>query len=227
MNKKLILFDLDGTLIDSGPDLAASLNFMLQKLGRETFSDGIIHTWVGNGAQTLVKRALVGKKEIDKDVDETLFQRALKIFLEHYEQHVCVKTYLFANVATTLEQLHKNYKMAIVTNKPSAFVAPILETLAIKKYFDAYIGADSLEKKKPHPMPLEYMCKKFACSVEESIMVGDSKNDILAANALGMQSIGVEYGYNYGESIEVHKPTFVVKDFAEILDILGEEVAKN
>ena len=156
MNKKLILFDLDGTLIDSGPDLAAALNFMLQELGRKTFNDETIHTWVGNGAQTLVKRALLGKKELDIDVEEKLFQKALAIFLEHYEQNVCVKTFLYPNVASTLEKLQaKNYTMCIVTNKPYAFVKPILETLDIEKYFDAYIGADSLEKKKPHPMPLE------------------------------------------------------------------------
>jgi len=228
-NKKLIIFDLDGTLIDSVPDLASSINYMLQELARESFSEELIHTWVGNGAQTLVKRALLGKKELDEKIDALLFENALEIFLNHYEANICVNTFLYPKVKETLEQLHnKNYLLTIVTNKPVKFIQPILDTLEIEHFFHDYIGADSLEKKKPDPMPLQYMCDKFSIKVEEALMVGDSKNDILAAQALNMHSIGVTYGYNYAEPISVYNPTDIVDDFSKIVELLtGERVEKK
>lgn len=228
-NKKLIIFDLDGTLIDSAPDLALALNYMLERIGRESFSEEIINTWVGNGAQTLVKRALLGKKELDEEVDALLFENALQIFLDHYEANVCVNTFLYPKVKETLEYLQsKNYLLSIVTNKPFKFVKPILESLEIEELFHDYIGADSLERKKPDPMPLEYMCEKFSIAIEDTLMVGDSKNDILAAQALNMHSVGVSYGYNYAEPISVHNPTYIVDDFSKIAELLtGERVEKK
>jgi phosphoglycolate phosphatase len=217
--KELIIFDLDGTLIDSVPDLATAVNQMQRDLGREVFSEDLIRSWVGNGAQTLVKRALSADVEIDKNLDDDLFTKALAIFLAAYKEHACVKTKTYPNVGSTLKALHENgYKMAIVTNKPYAFVAPILETLKLQRYFSLYLGGDSLPEKKPHPEPLLYVCDKMGYSVKQALMVGDSKNDILAANAAGMQSIAVSYGYNYGEDISAFKPDVVVDDFADILE---------
>lgn len=216
-NKKLIIFDLDGTLIDSVPDLALSLNAMLESLGRDAFSEDIIHSWLGNGAQTLVKRALLGKIEVDEAIDEKLFQKALANFLLLYKKNVCVKTTLYPNVLETLIVLKKEgYKMAIVTNKPVAFVAPILDTLDMSDFFEYFIGGDSLSVKKPEPEPLFHVCEKMDVGVSESIMIGDSKNDILAAKAANMDSIGVTYGYNYGEEISQFSPDEVVADFKAI-----------
>jgi phosphoglycolate phosphatase len=221
-NKKLIIFDLDGTLIDSVPDLTASINFMLEKLKRKTFSEDTIREWVGNGAQILVKRALSGKAIVDPDIDENLFSKALDIFLQNYEQNVCVKTTTYVNVTQSLKALKKSgYKQAIVTNKPYSFIKPILEKLELFELFDLYIGGDSLSKKKPDPEPLLHVCKKLDVKIEDSIMVGDSKNDIVAANACEMQSIGVSYGYNYGEDISIYNPSLVIHDFKDILMTLG------
>lgn len=228
-NKKLIIFDLDGTLIDSAPDLANAINYMLQELGQKSFSEELINTWVGNGAQTLVKRALLGKKEVDEEVDVLLFEKGLQIFLEHYEENICVNTFLYPKVKETLVHLHKKeYLLSIVTNKPYKFVQPILESLEIENFFHDYIGADSLERKKPDPMPLQYMCDKFSVNIENALMIGDSKNDILAAQALNMHSIGVSYGYNYAEPISVHNPTHIVDDFSKIAELLtGERVEEK
>ena len=110
--------------------------------------------------------------------------------------------------------------MAIVTNKPFAFVEPILKGLELLELFEYFIGGNSLAEKKPSPVPLLHVCEKLKVSVEECVMVGDSKNDILAGNACGMQTIGVTYGYNYGENIGVHNPSIIVDDFGEILNIL-------
>ena len=220
-NKKLLLFDLDGTLIDSGPDLALALNDMLTQLHRENFSLETIHNWVGNGAQTLVKRALLGKKEIEESVEEALFSKALEIFLNSYAQNVCVETLLYPEVKTTLETLQsRGYRLAIVTNKPYDFVAPILEGLEIASYFEYFIGGDSLVQKKPRPEPLLHICEKLGESVENSLMIGDSKNDILAAHAAGMDSVGVSYGYNYAEPIELSKPTYVINSMRELVGLL-------
>ena len=220
-NKKVILFDLDGTLINSGPDLALAVNHMLQILNRETFSEDVIDGWVGNGAQMLVQRALSGQREIDKNLDAELCSDALDIFLNFYAKNLCVATVAYSNVPATLTRLKETgYRLAIVTNKPFAFVEPILESLTLSGLFELILGGDSLDKKKPDPLPLLHVSKKMNVSAEQCVMVGDSKNDILAANAAGMQSIGVTYGYNYGEDIAVYQPDMIVDDFSELLELL-------
>ncbi len=222
-NKKVILFDLDGTLVDSAPDLASAVNHMLKTLGRETFDDELIRGWVGNGAQVLVKRGLSGKSVIDESIDPALIAEALATFLEYYAQNLSVRTLPYPNVPTTLKDLKsKGYRLALVTNKPFDFIAPLLEGLELADLFELCIWGDSLAKRKPDPMPLLHVCEHLDVSISECVMVGDSKNDILAANAAGMQSIGVTYGYNYGEAISVYEPDSVVDDFSEITTLLGE-----
>jgi len=220
-NKKAILFDLDGTLIDSVPDLALAVNEMLTILEKETFSEDTIRYWVGNGAQTLVKRALLDKKEVENErIDKTYFKKAHTIFLEAYGKHLCRATRPYPHVVETLEVLkNRGYRLTIITNKPEQFVEPILKGLGFDDLFETYLGGDSLPKKKPDPMPLLHMCDLLGLTVESCVMVGDSKNDILAANACGMQSIGVTYGYNYAEEISIYKPDAVVNDFSNILEL--------
>ena len=217
-NKKLLIFDLDGTLINSALDLAKAVNYMLVKLGKETFEEETIHGWVGNGALTLVKRALLGKRELDDTLDADYVEKALNIFLDYYEANLCNATVPYPNVTQTLQTLReKGYTLAIVTNKPFKFVAPILKGLEMDGLFDEVLGGDSLAEKKPHPAPLLHVCETLGITVEASVMIGDSKNDILAANACGMDSVGVTYGYNYGEDIGVHKPTIIIDDFKYLL----------
>ena len=212
---------MDGTLIDSSPDLALAVNHMLTTLNRNTFSTDTIHYWVGNGAQTLVKRALSGSSTIDKTLDPTLFEEALAIFLDFYTKNLIVKTKTYPNVKNTLTILHRlNYRLAIATNKPFAFVEPILKVLELSELFELILGGDSLEEKKPSPLPLLHICKTLNVDVKDAVMLGDSKNDILAANACGMHSVGFTYGYNYGEDINIYKPNFVFDEFADILSTI-------
>jgi len=219
--KKAILFDLDGTLIDSVPDLALALNMMLKSLGRDTFSEETIRYWVGNGAQILVKRALLGNRNEKQNVDDALFKTALKLFLNFYGTDPGGITAIYPGVPETLEAFRKkDYKLAIVTNKPYLFVGPILKNLHLDHFFEFWVGGDSLPQKKPDPALLFHASEKMDLPVEECIMVGDSKNDILAANAAGMQSIGVTYGYNYGEDISLYGPDVIVDDFSDILSCL-------
>ena len=220
-NKKVILFDLDGTLIDSAPDLAVAVNHMLEALNRETFNEEIIRLWVGNGAQMLVKRALSGQREIDENLDPILFSKALDIFLTFYGENLCNTTITYPNVRFTLKTLKaQGYRLVIVTNKPFDFIEPILEGLQLTGVFELYLGGDSLAEKKPSPLPLLHVCEKLNISVEQCLMIGDSKNDLLAAKAAHMQSVGVTYGYNYGEDITIYDPDVVFDDFADILSTL-------
>lgn len=220
-HKKVIIFDLDGTLIDSSGDLALAINHMLKTINRSTFTLDEIHNWVGNGAQTLVKRALSGSSEISTNIEAKTFTHALDVFLDFYAKNLAVETVPYPHVLTTLAQLKAHgYKLVIVTNKPFDFVAPILEALQLKGYFEFFLGGDSLKEKKPNPAPLLYVCEKLKVTPQECVMVGDSKNDILAAKACKMQSIGVTYGYNYGEPIETYKPDLSFSDFSDITKVL-------
>ena len=220
-NKELIIFDLDGTLIDSVPDLALSVNHTLKSINRDVFPEDTIRTWVGNGAATLVKRALSQSATINDDIDDKLFEKALDIFLKFYSNNLTVSTILYDDVKETLENLqNKNYRLAIVTNKPYDFIEPILECLELSDLFEYYIGGDSLEVKKPNPMPLLHVCEKLNVSVENSLMIGDSKNDIIAANEANMDSIALSYGYNYDEDISTYEPNIVFDNFADINKVL-------
>jgi len=221
-NKKAIIFDLDGTLIDSVPDLAVAVNYMLKTLGRDTFSEDTIRQWVGNGAKILVDRALSANSKIDESIEPQFRQKALDIFLDFYEHNLAIHTIAYPNVITTLRELkQKGYILTIVTNKPYKFVEPILKELDIYQLFEFYLGGDSLKEKKPHSAPLIYVSNRLNISIDDCVMIGDSKNDILSANGCGMDSIGVTYGYNYGEDISVYNPNVVIDDFADIISLLN------
>ena len=221
-NKKLLIFDLDGTLIDSVPDLAEAVNFMLQELQQTPFSIDIIRGWVGNGAETLVKRALSSSADINTQLDNVLVTQALSVFLKYYANNLANTTRTYPHVKETLLTLkEQGYSMSIVTNKPIAFVAPILTALELDGLFELILGGDSLAVKKPDPLPLLHSCKALSFSIAESLMIGDSKNDILAANAATMESVGVTYGYNYDEDINTFSPTTVIDDFQSILTLLS------
>ncbi|RUM74711.1 MAG: phosphoglycolate phosphatase [Sulfurovum sp.] len=218
VNKKLLIFDLDGTLIHSALDLAISVNLMLEKLGENPFKEEIIHGWVGNGAHTLVWRALSGKKEVDTTLDKSYLSDALALFLKLYEKNLCVATKPYPHVKETLTSLKsKGYRLSLVSNKPFQFIEPILKKLALDGFFEIILGGDSLEKKKPDSLPLLYVCNTLGIDITQSVMIGDSKNDIQAANACQMDSIAVTYGYNYGEDIALYHPSIIINDFKDLI----------
>ncbi len=221
-DKKLLIFDLDGTLIDSVPDLALAINFMLQEINRSEFSEEIIRPWVGNGAEILVKRALSANSMVDEHLDKRLVSKAFEIFISHYQAHLAVKTQLYPHVLSTLQALKKlGYRLTIITNKPTPFVAPILKEFGLEPLIEYYLGGESLSQKKPHPLPLLHLCKELQLKPEACVMIGDSRNDLLAANAAKMESIAVTYGYNQGENLQDYTPTAIIDNFADILPLLN------
>lgn len=218
-DKELIIFDFDGTLINSVPDLTLAINKMLSHYNLLPLTINEVAPFVGNGAKPMVKRALEHAMP-NKKVSEELLGKALEIYFLAYREVICDETFMYAGVLETLNYLNKNgYKMAICTNKPFNFIEPILDKLLIKRFFKLWIGEDSLSKKKPDGAPLLHIADRINTTVEKCIMVGDSKNDILAARNSGMESIGVSYGYNYNENIADYNPTKVVDSFADLQEL--------
>ena len=185
-DKELIIFDFDGTLIDSSPDLTQAINIMLAHYNLKPLSEKEVSLYIGNGSIILVERALKNRFAT-KEISEELFKEAFDIYYSAYGEVVCDKTYLYPGVLETLQHLDsKGYDMAICTNKPFEFIEPILDGLAIKQFFKLWIGADSLPKQKPDALPLLHLAQTLNRDIEKSIVVGDSKNDILAAqNEIG------------------------------------------
>lgn len=219
--KNVLLFDLDGTLVDSGPDLALAVNRTLKELNKATFDQDTIHHWVGNGAKVLIERALSGSSTIDKQLEESVVQEALAIFLKHYQECLCVESVLYDDVQHGLLTLKATgFRLAIITNKPAIFIQPILTGLGIDNVFELLIGGDTLAEKKPHPAPLYYALEQLNVTAEQCVMIGDSKNDILAAKAANIDSVGLTYGYNYGEDINQYQPQWCFDTFAELLTAL-------
>lgn len=221
-DKELILFDFDGTLIDSVPDLAAAINHMLSRLGRPPFETSRIRGWVGNGARTLVERALGASCGNETGLPPASVDDALALFLDYYAENLAVGTIAYPGVPELLRQLRAGgYRLALVTNKPHAFIGPILRKMGMESLFEMTLGGDSLPQKKPHPLPLLHVCEQLGIAPEKCVMVGDSKNDILAAKAAGMHCIGLGYGYNYGEEIASYLPDLVLNDFRALSNPFG------
>lgn len=213
-------FDLDGTLVDSVPDLATALNQMLSHYQLPTYDEQIIRHWVGNGARVLVERGLSGGAEINHHHMQPEIDAALEKFLFYYRTLKTKSTVLYDGVFDTLHALkNRGYTLVLITNKPSEFIEPILSAFSLSALFSLTIGGDSLPEKKPSALPLLYACEKLYISPSQCVMVGDSKNDILAAKAANIKSIGLTYGYNYGESIATYQPDWVLDNFSDILKL--------
>ncbi|RAR31095.1 phosphoglycolate phosphatase [Pseudomonas sp. MDMC224] len=213
---RLVMFDLDGTLIDSVPDLAEAVDRMLVELGRAPAGVEKVRDWVGNGARVLVRRALAGGLD-HAAVGEAETEEALARFLDIYADchHL---TALYPGVHELLEALSTAaVELAVVTNKPERFVAPLLEQVGLGGYFRWIIGGDTLPQQKPDPAALLQVMRLAGVEAAQSLFVGDSRNDVLAARAAAVPCIAVSYGYNHGRPIAEERPSLVVDSLAELL----------
>jgi len=222
MDKQLLIFDFDGTLIDSVPDLADATNAMLTTLGKDTYPIETIRNWIGNGSRLLVERALVGKVEVlagELTVEKA--DHAEQVFFEAYKNLSGSKTVAYPDVDSGLKQLKAaGYTLALVTNKPIRFVPKILQSFGWQELFSEVLGGDSLSTKKPDPAPLLHVCKKLNVAPEQAVMIGDSRNDILAGQNANMDTLGLSYGYNYGQDIRELNPTEAFDSFKALQDYL-------
>ena len=222
MDKQLLIFDFDGTLIDSVPDLADATNAMLTTLGKTPYPIETIRNWVGNGSKVLVERALVGKIEVlegELTVEEA--DHAEQVFFDAYKNLSGSKTVAYPDVDSGLKKLKSaGFTLALVTNKPIRFVPKILQSFGWQDLFSEVLGGDSLAQKKPDPTPLLHVCEALNVASTQAVMIGDSRNDILAGQNANMDTLGLSYGYNYGQDIRELNPTEAFDDFAALVDYL-------
>ncbi|MDT8879876.1 phosphoglycolate phosphatase [Halomonas saccharevitans] len=256
---RLVAFDLDGTLIDSVPDLAVAADAALVDLGLAPQGEARVRNWVGNGSLTLMERALrfatqaselpetdrrggpmpgmasvaprevvtapprrsvAGKASLEagEEIDKDLLEQAHTAFLAHYGRAPCARTRLYPGAREALEGLSaRGLPLALVTNKPSAFIAPLLEAFDLARHFALCLGGDSLAAKKPDPAPLLHVAAHFDVAPSACLMVGDSRHDIEAGRAAGFRTLAVPYGYNHGEPVALSRPDGTVESLAELV----------
>nr|WP_269137892.1 phosphoglycolate phosphatase [Pseudomonas sp. MMS21 TM103] len=210
------MFDLDGTLVDSVPDLAAAVDKSLLQLGQPAAGIGQVRDWVGNGARVLVRRALAGGLQ-HEHIDDAYAEQALELFMQAYAEGHAL-TLIYPGVRETLDWLHaQRVEMAIITNKPERFVAPLLDDKGLGRYFRWIIGGDTLPQQKPEPAALLHVLQLARVEARQALFIGDSRNDVLAAKAAGVPCVALSYGYNHGRPIAEEGPLRVLDDLRQLL----------
>jgi len=214
------MIDLDGTLVDSVPDLAYCADAMLTELGMPTRGEAKVRQWVGNGVERLVKRALLDR--LEGEPEPALFDKALPVFMALYKENVSQRSRLYPGVKEGLEFLRgAGYKLGCITNKAAAFTEPLLKDVGIYDYFEIVVSGDTLPVKKPDPRPLLHAAEYFKVDPAHALMVGDSISDVKAARAAGFQIICMSYGYNHGQDIRDAEPDAVIDSMSELAGLLG------
>jgi len=218
---EMILIDVDGTLVDSVPDLAYCVDEMMTVLGREPHGEVRVRDWVGNGVERLVRRALVGA--LQGEPEEADFDRAYPVFLELYAENTSRRSCLYPGVREGLDRLKAaNYRLGCVTNKAAQFTEPLLKDLGVYDDFSVVISGDTLTKKKPDPAPLLHAAELLGCQPSDAMMIGDSVSDVAAARAAGFQIVCMSYGYNHGVDIREAAPDAVINTLTEIMPLLEQ-----
>jgi phosphoglycolate phosphatase len=212
---KLVIFDLDGTLIDSELDLATAVNAMLRHYGRKELPLQVIGTYIGDGAPMLIRRALGDPSHRE------FLQEALNYFLLYYRDHKLDNTYPYAGIKEALPQIgNGERKLAVLTNKPVRASQAILTGLGLAESFFQVYGGNSFETKKPDPLGANTLMREADVQPDETVMVGDSGVDILTARNAGMWSVGVTYGFA-PQTLEQVPPDVLVDTPAELASALS------
>jgi len=197
---KAVMIDLDGTLLDTIPDLAVAANMMLSDLGMPVLPESTIRNFVGKGINNLIERTLTNS--MDGKPDPALFQRALPVYEKSYHAVNGKHTTIYPGVKEGLDLLRaQGFPMACVTNKSERFTLPLLEYVSLSGYFESVVAGDTLPQKKPDPAPLLHACKQLKVAPAEMLMIGDSVNDAQAARSAGCPVFCVTYGYNEGHDV--------------------------
>ena len=212
---KVALIDLDGTLVDSVPDLAWCVDETMKALDMPVRGEAKVRSWVGNGLTRLMERALVD--DINGKPDEALYNKARPIYMDFYAKNSSTLSQLYPGVEVGLDWLKsQKIPMGCVTNKDEAFTLPILKDMEIRDYFDIVISGDTLTVKKPDPAPLLHGANFFGVAAEQALMIGDSLNDVQASRAAGFSIVCMSYGYNHGIDIRTADPDAVIDSFTEL-----------
>jgi phosphoglycolate phosphatase len=221
---KMVLIDVDGTLVDSVPDLAWCVDEMMRQLDMPERGDASVRHWVGNGVPRLVERALTNN--LDGMPDQALFDKAYPLFLDLYADNTSKRSVLYDGVTEGLAYLQSaGYRLGCVTNKASQFTLPLLKTLGLYDLFEIVISGDTLPKKKPDPLPLLHAAEKLGVTPAESLMLGDSMSDVKAARAAEFRIVCMTYGYNHGEDIRDSNPDAVIDSMTELEGLFEKAAA--
>jgi phosphoglycolate phosphatase len=217
-----VLFDLDGTLVDSAPDLTTAVNRSLADQGGTPLSEAQVRHWIGDGARWLIARALAGRRDIHIEPPGT--EAALARFFVHYHDCLCVGSRLYPGVLAGLESIEASGRpMGVVTNKPAAFTGPLLEALGIAGFFGVAVSGDTVGVRKPDPAPLVHAAGVLGLDIGQCIYVGDSGADRAAAEAAGMTLVRVPYGYPGDDAIFADHPATLTMT----IDQLGERLKRT
>ena len=214
MNKyriSLIVYDFDGTLVDTLFDIADAVNLSLNELGLRALSRETIRTYVGKGVEKLMDQAISGTGCVDLAL-------AVELFRKHYSKNLINQTNFYPSGREILDHFCDK-KQAICSNKPEEFVRHILASLGSLDFFDAILGGDSLKSKKPDPEGLLYLLDRFQCSSEQTLLVGDSLVDLEAGKAAGVFTCVVDYGFGDPEEIALAKPDCSIDDLSELKEL--------
>ena len=218
---RMILIDVDGTLVDSVPDLAFCVDAMMERLGGSPRGEAAVRNWVGNGVERLVRRALIG--QLDGDPIDADFERALPIFLELYAENTSQRSLLYPGVREGIDYLKAaGYALGCVTNKAAQFTEPLLRDLGVRDDFSIVVSGDTLPRKKPDPMPLLHAAEHFGVRPADALMIGDSVSDVKAARAAEFGIVCMSYGYNHGVDIRTADPDAVIDSMVELPGLLGK-----
>ena len=213
------MFDLDGTLVHTAPEIAQAANWMLADLGKPILPLAQVQSYIGEGAVKLINRCLTA--DLHAEPETQLFEAAEKIFFAHYA-NIVESSKPFAGVQEGLQAAqNKGYKLACVTNKPSQFTQPLLQSSGLGTYFEMVVSGDTLAKKKPDPMQLHHICAQLNVDEFEALLVGDSDTDVNAARAAGCFIITVPYGYNQGRAIDESMVDATINDLTELTSLLS------
>lgn len=215
---ELMLFDLDGTLIDSKSDLARSVNLMLEELGRPQLHEDTIGSFVGDGVRVLVHRSLTVTDPERNPPGEQIHKQGVRLMLDHYAKQMLVSTRLFPRVSETLERLRDKPK-AVVTSKESRFTEALLEHFQIAQHFDCIIGGDTVPTRKPDPEPVREALRRLGCAPSGAVMIGDSENDVLAGRGAGTRTCAVSYGFRTREQLGATAPDHLIDRFDQLTEV--------
>jgi phosphoglycolate phosphatase len=222
---RAVMIDLDGTLLDTIPDLAAAANATLAEIGRPLLGIDTIKTFVGKGIPNLVKRCLTVGLYAEAEPSEGELERVLPIFKRHYGAVNGRETRIYPGVLEGLDSFRaQGLKLGCVTNKAAAFTEPLLETVGLRRYFQVVVSGDTLAEKKPHPAPLLHICRALGVAPEEALLIGDSGNDVEAARRAGCPVVCVDYGYNEGADVHDLDCDAIVSSLGEVASVLAAAV---
>jgi phosphoglycolate phosphatase len=216
---EMVLIDVDGTLVDSVPDLAFCVDAMMRELGRPPRGETAVRNWVGNGVERLVRRALTGT--LDGEPDDADYDQAYPIFLRLYTDNTSKRSRLYDGVRDGVDWLRaQGYRLGCVTNKAAQFTEPLLRALGLRDAFEIVVSGDTLPEKKPSPLPLLHAAEYFGVEPARALMVGDSVSDVKAARTAGFGIICMSYGYNHGGDIRDAQPDAVIDSMTELSRLL-------